>query len=340
MFEWKLVADSDPKPLVSVIVPAYNRAETIGSTLDTITSQTGWPYEIIVIDDGSSDDTAAIARRHAPLARVIVQKNQRRSAARNNGAKLAHGEFLYFFDSDDLMEPDAIARLAGCLHAHHEAALAYGSALEFVNDPAAAVPRMPQCDKSGDLLMQHLEQPFLIPIMAMVRKEWFERVGGMTTRLDYCEDYHFFLKLSALGAQYHCTGGPPVVRYREYAVQRLPGSIHMHGFVTALRMIADEYGDRLPSDARLDYYMARSRAAYARHLLREKQTRKAWTTWLGSLGRYGTGLTDDCFIFLASLVIPVTLLERVVYGGCRRMRNARRWCNHRLVACLKGTGAS
>jgi glycosyltransferase involved in cell wall biosynthesis len=55
------MADSDPKPLVSVFVPAYNQADTIGSTLDTITSQTGWPFEILVIDDGSSVDTAAVA---------------------------------------------------------------------------------------------------------------------------------------------------------------------------------------------------------------------------------------------------------------------------------------
>ena len=331
---------SSPKRLVSVIVPAYNRADTIGDTLDTITSQKGWPFEILVIDDGSSDDTAAIARRHAPQARVIVQKNQRRSAARNNGARLAAGEFLYFFDSDDLMEPDAIARLAGCLHAHPEAALAYGSALEFVDDPAAAVPRMPECDKSGDLLRQHLEQPFLIPIMAMVRKDWFERVGGMTTQLDYCEDYHFFLKLSALGAQYRCIGGPPVVRYREYAVQRLPGSIHMQGFITALRMIAEEYGDRLPPDTRLDYYMARGRAAYARHLLRDKQPRKAWSTWLSSLPGYRREVFRDSLIFLGSLVFPVRLLERFVYGGPRRMRNAWNWCMGRSGADIEGTGAA
>jgi glycosyltransferase involved in cell wall biosynthesis len=310
--------------LVSVIIPAYNRAATIGATLDTITSQKGWPFEIIVIDDGSSDDTAAIARRHAPEARVIVQENQRRSAARNNGARLAAGEFLYFFDSDDLMEPDAIARLAGCLADHPDVAVAYGSALQFIDDPAAAVLRSPTCEKSGDLFGTHLERPFLIPVMAMVRREWYERVGGMTTRLDYCEDYHFFLKLCALGARYQCIGGPPVVRYREYAVQRLPGSIHMHGFVTALQMINEEYGDRLSPGTKLDYYMARSRATYARHLLREKQTRKAWATWLGSLGRCRTSLFIDGLVFLGSLVFPVVPLERVVHGGHRRMRDA--WC--------------
>jgi glycosyltransferase involved in cell wall biosynthesis len=326
------MADSDPKPLVSVIVPAHNRADTIGSTLDTITSQTGWPFEIIVIDDGSNDETAAIARRHAPQARVIVQPNQRRSAARNNGAKLAHGEFLYFFDSDDLMEPGAIARLAACLQAHPEAAVAYGFALQFVDDPAAAVPRMPACYKSGDLLGQHLKQPFLIPIMAMVRKEWFERVGGMTTRLDYCEDYHFFLKLSALGGPYRCIGGAPVARYREYATTRIPGSIHMQGFVTALEMIAEAYGDRLSPGARLDHYKARSRAGYARHLLREKQTRKAWSEWLSSLRHCRTSLFTDSLVFLGSLILPVATLERLVYGGPRRLRNAWNWFLGRRLA--------
>jgi glycosyltransferase involved in cell wall biosynthesis len=326
------MADSDPKPLVSVVVPAYNRSDTIGSTLDTITSQTGWPFEIIVIDDGSSDDTAAIARRHAPQARVIVQPNQRRSAARNNGAKLANGEFLYFFDSDDLMEPDAIARLAGCLASHPDVAVAYGSALQFVDDPAAAVPRMPQCDTSGDLLCQHLEQPFLIPIMAMVRKEWFERVGGMTTRLDYCEDYHFFLKLSALGGPYRCIGGAPVARYREYATTRIPGSVHMQGYVTALEMIAEDYGDRLSPGARLDHYRARSRSAYARHLLREKQTRRAWGEWLGSLRHCRTSLFTDSLVFLGSLILPVATLERIVYGGPRRLRNAWKWFVGRRLA--------
>jgi hypothetical protein len=201
-----------------------------------------------------------------------------------------------------------------------------------VDDPATAVPRMPQCDTSGDLLGQHLEQPFLIPIMAMVRKEWFQRVGGMTTRLDYCEDYHFFLKLSSLGGPYQCIGGAPVARYREYATTRIPGSVHMHGFVTALEMIAECYGDRLPRGVRLDYYRARSRAAYARHLLREKQTRKAWITWLGSLGRCQKDSFKDSLVFLGSLIVPVATLERLVYGGPRRLRTAWKWFLGRRLA--------
>jgi hypothetical protein len=64
-------------------------------------------------------------------------------------------------------------------------------------------------------LVRQLEQPFLIPDMAMVRRCWYESVGGMTTRLDAAEDYHFFLELAACGARFRCIGCEPVVRYRE-----------------------------------------------------------------------------------------------------------------------------
>jgi len=276
------------KPLVSVIVPAYNRANTIHLTLDTITSQTGWPFEVIVIDDGSSDGTAAVACRHAPTARVVVQENQRRSAARNNGARIARGEFLYFFDSDDLMECGAIARLAQCLHEDPGLAVAYGEALVFHDDPVKASPRRPFFAGEGDLLQRQLNEPFLIPDMAMVRRHWFEKVGGMTTRLDAAEDYHFFLKLSASGARYRCIGGDPVVRYREYRVTRAPPSLHLHGYWIALSMIAEDYGRDLPTERCLSDRVEKARLTYLRQAGRERQPLRTWYAFLLLLRRCRT----------------------------------------------------
>jgi glycosyltransferase involved in cell wall biosynthesis len=318
---------ADDRELVSVIVPAYNRAATIGATLESIMSQEGWPFEVIVVDDGSRDGTADIARRHAPGATVIEQANKRRSAARNNGASRAQGRFLYFFDSDDLMEPGAIARLAGCLHDHPDAAVAYGSVDVFVDDPARTVPREPACRESGNLLAVHLRQAFLIPIMCIVRREWFDRAGGMSTKLDGTEDFHFFLTLSALGAHFQCVGGPAVARYREYAVQRAPGSIHSRGNVRALEMIAEEFGDRLPASVGLPYHVARSRASYARHLLREGRRLEAWREWLASLRHSRDFVVSNAAVFLCSLVMPAAVAERLlsrVYGGLRDLLGIRR----------------
>ena len=264
------------KPLVSVVVPAYNRAATIGSTLDTIVAQSGWPFEIVVVDDGSSDDTAAIASRHAPESRVIVQENQGRSAARNNGARLAAGDLLYFFDSDDLMEPGAIARLAQLLHEDPQTAIAYGSALVFDEDPARAVLRRPFYDAMDDPLAWQLQRAFLIPDMAMVRRCWFERVGGMTTRLDAAEDYHFFLELAASGARFRCIGGEPVVRYREYRKVRADPSLHLHGYWQALSMVAQKHGRDLPESVGLPGYVERARLIYERQRRRERQPMRTW----------------------------------------------------------------
>lgn len=315
------------RDLVSVIVPAYDRAATISQTLASITAQEGWPFEVIVVDDGSGDGTADIARRHVPAVRVIEQSNQRRSAARNNGARQARGEFLYFFDSDDIMEPGAIARLAACLRNHPEAAIAYGSALTFVDDPATAVPRRPGCTRSGDLLADHLAEPFLIPIMCLVRREWFERSGGMSTRLDGTEDFHFFLKIAALGGRFQCVGGGPVARHRKYAVRRAPGSIQSYGNVRAIEMIAEEFGDRLPAGTRLPYHIARFRAYYSRHLLREGRRWAAWREWLGTLFRSREYLAEHAAVFLTSLVMPATTAERLLVrlvAGPRRLLGIRR----------------
>lgn len=310
-----------PRPLVSVVIPAYNRAATIGATLDSIMRQEGWPFEVVVVDDGSTDGTAAVARHHAPAARVVEQPNLRRSAARNNGARLTAGEYLYFFDSDDLMEPGAIARLAACLEQRPEAALAYGPVLEFVDDPAAAVPRRPFYDAGGDLLRTQLETPFLIPIMTLVRREWFERAGGFSPRIDFGEDYHFYLKVAALGGRFACAGGVPLARYREYAGPRMPGSRHARGMLTALEMLAAEFGDRLPQSLRLDRRIARERAGLARHLLREGRQCAAWRAWLPTLPYARPHRLAEVAIFLASTCMPADDAERRLSAIKRRLRS-------------------
>ncbi len=104
--------------LVSVIIPSYNRASMLVEALESISAQTYRPLEIVVVDDGSTDDTSSVVKRwYAQTAGkgeglsllYLYQSNSGPSAARNNGAGHAHGEFLTFHDSDDLMDPERIA---------------------------------------------------------------------------------------------------------------------------------------------------------------------------------------------------------------------------------------
>ena len=99
------------RPLVSILIPAYNAQAWISDTLRSALAQTWEPKEIIVVDDGSTDRTLAIARRfESSQLRVVSQKNQGAAAARNTAYSLSKGDFIQYLDADDLMAPDKIAR--------------------------------------------------------------------------------------------------------------------------------------------------------------------------------------------------------------------------------------
>lgn len=114
---------SSSSPTVSVVIPCYNGAPFLRETLESALNQTHPPLEIIVIDDGSTDDSAAIAELFGPPVRVIRQENQGESVARNRGIDEAQGEWLAFLDADDLWKPTKLERQIahveeniGCIH--------------------------------------------------------------------------------------------------------------------------------------------------------------------------------------------------------------------------------
>ena len=99
------------KPLVSILVPAYNAAPYIAETLDSALAQTWQNIEIVVVDDGSRDDTLAIAKTYeSKRVKVISQENKGASTARNRALKAAQGDFIQYLDADDLLAPDKIER--------------------------------------------------------------------------------------------------------------------------------------------------------------------------------------------------------------------------------------
>jgi glycosyltransferase involved in cell wall biosynthesis len=97
-------------PLISCIVPVYNCERYLGETLDSVLAQTYEPLEIIVVDDGSTDQTAAIAARYAPRVHYLWEPNAGEAAARNRGLSAARGDFVAFVDADDLWHPDKLQR--------------------------------------------------------------------------------------------------------------------------------------------------------------------------------------------------------------------------------------
>ena len=105
-----------PEPFFSVVIPTFNRAHLIGKTLDTFFQQTFFSFEIIVVDDGSTDNTDEVLAPYCMDSRVQYhkKKNEERGVARNYGARLAKGMYVNFFDSDDLAYPNHLEVAYGC----------------------------------------------------------------------------------------------------------------------------------------------------------------------------------------------------------------------------------
>src|SRR5215211_4198690 len=105
-------------PLFTVVIPTYNRAGFIVETINSVLAQTDADFEVVVVDDGSTDDTQNVVRRdfgHVDKVRYVRQANAERGAARNRGIREARGQFVIFLDSDDLMRPDHLSALRGII---------------------------------------------------------------------------------------------------------------------------------------------------------------------------------------------------------------------------------
>src|ERR1700678_360427 len=97
------------RPLVSILIPCYNAVPYLGATLDSALAQSYPNTEIIVVDDGSSDDSLSVARGYEPRVRVLAGPQRGASAARNTATQESRGEYLQYLDADDLLLPDAVA---------------------------------------------------------------------------------------------------------------------------------------------------------------------------------------------------------------------------------------
>jgi glycosyltransferase involved in cell wall biosynthesis len=119
------------EPLVSVLVPTFNGRKYIGETLESVLAQTYGALEVIVVDDGSTDDTAEVVSAFAPRVKLIRQPQSGHPAARNRGVRESTGEFLSFLDHDDLWSPRKIEAQMECFRADPSLDLAFGHIQNF-----------------------------------------------------------------------------------------------------------------------------------------------------------------------------------------------------------------
>jgi len=183
-----------PSPLVSVLITVFNRERYLGAAIESVLAQTCGEFELIIVDDGSTDGSLAVARPYERDARVRVCVNERNLGDypnRNKAASLARGKYLKYVDADDLIYPHCLDRMVQGMEAFPQAALGIARALPGIVCPAQLSP--------GDAYRCHflLKNGLLTPgpLSVILRKSAFDAAGGFDSAR-HTGDSHCWLKLS------------------------------------------------------------------------------------------------------------------------------------------------
>jgi glycosyltransferase involved in cell wall biosynthesis len=187
-------------PLVSVVIPAYNAARWIAETLESVLAQTFQDFEVIVVDDGSTDDTAAIVARFA-RARYIRKQSGGPASARNVGIRAAQGEYVAFVDSDDLWSPDKL-RLQIDLLRQSGVAWVYCDAYAFDDETRRTLFIFSKVRRqySGDVLGRLFLADFIPMPTPVIRRNVLEQMGYFDERGEIqnsAEDWDLWLRIAA-----------------------------------------------------------------------------------------------------------------------------------------------
>ncbi|MGI4881265.1 MAG: glycosyltransferase family 2 protein, partial [Janthinobacterium lividum] len=183
---------------VTVLVPTYNRAHYLGECLSALVTQSVRPRQILIIDDGSTDDTAAVAASYGSQVDYIRQPNGGKASALNLGLANAVGADIWICDDDDIVEPEALSLLHAALHRTPGADFAFGHYDNFSQGAdgsrqfeAVDAPRFDEADLACALL----ERCFVFQAALLVRRACYDRLGGFDTDFIRAQDYEMLTRL-------------------------------------------------------------------------------------------------------------------------------------------------
>jgi glycosyltransferase involved in cell wall biosynthesis len=268
------------QPSVSVIIPTYNNRTFLPATIESVLEQSYTDYEIIVVDDGSTDDTGAVLRPYDGRICLIQQTNQGVSAARNHGLKLAQGEFVVFLDGDDLLLLHKLAKQVDFLETHAAVGVVH-SGWQTIDENGNPLERIepwhyvPQLDLEAWLLWK----PVFLGAM-MFRRRWLAQITpAFDPTLPQAEDTDLLLRLAAKGCSMAWL--PQVtIHYRQHGTNTMRNGRQQAACITRV----------------LDKFFGRTDLPHAVHRL-ENQVRYytlIWVVW----NLFRTGYHDEIATYL------------------------------------------
>jgi glycosyltransferase involved in cell wall biosynthesis len=258
--------------LVSVVIPCYNQAHFLGEAIESVLDQSYPNFEIIVVDDGSPDDTSEVAGSY-PEVRLVRQENQGLSGARNAGLARSEGEYVVFLDADDRLLPEALEVHLEHLEAHPECAFVSGPCRRIAAD-GSPLPTPPRRHVEGDDYLVLLHRCYIWPpAVVMYRRAVFETVGGFNTSLSPAADHEMYLRIARKFPV--CSHEKVVAEYRQHgaSMQRNPAVMlsaaatarssqrkyirghkqYEESYKAGIRFVQWLYGDRLADEVRAHF---------------------------------------------------------------------------------------
>lgn len=183
-------------PIVSVIIPTFNRASMVLEAAQSVCQQTFQDFELIIIDDGSTDGTVEELKKIARPFHYRFQENQGVSKARNQGIQVARGKWIAFLDSDDLWRPQKLETQMRFFSEHPEARICQTEEI-WIRNGRRVNPQKKHQKVSGPIFAPSLVLCLVSPSAVMIQKKLFDQVGFFDETLPACEDYDLWLRIAS-----------------------------------------------------------------------------------------------------------------------------------------------
>ena len=273
-------------PLVSVVIPVYNGERFLRESLESVFAQTFHDYEVVCVDDGSTDDSHALLQQYGARVRVIQQANAGQSAARNEGVQQATGAFVAFLDQDDRWYPSKLAQQVAVLNAEPDVVLVHCNYDRVDGDGRVLVAGAALVERASALASQLgrlIGEALVFPSAMLVRRDVFQLVGGFDPELRGFEDFDLIARLkqqgrfvllneSGMAYRLHAggftrAGGMGIIRSRER-------------FLVQMRALYA--GDRVKNTL-IDRMLAECYSDWGIHAARDGQPRKGWVKLIQAL---------------------------------------------------------
>jgi glycosyltransferase involved in cell wall biosynthesis len=192
-------AGAEAQPLVSVVIPTFNRAHILDEAVNSVIAQEYPHWELHIVDDGSTDGTRELVEQYADDERIHYhwQENAGQATARNQGVSHSRGDYIAFLDSDDRWLPHKLRVQVQCVVDDPGIDVIYGD-VERIDGEGKVLPDRPKPPRYSGMIWQHLlVDNFIHLITSMVRSESIKRAGGFDTSFRCADDYNLWLRLSA-----------------------------------------------------------------------------------------------------------------------------------------------